>query len=126
MKRICGDSAHGMHSGLDRCHVHSTASGSVRLITHAFLLQPRLLRSSGTLLPLPALYRFATPVNCRGGGSCDSSWNFHLPSLTVCAPPLDPGGDNVPFVRVYEAAEARCRLVGGDGGASEGVKVDDD
>jgi hypothetical protein len=67
--------------------------------------QPKLDTSRGTLLPLPALYLFGAPVYCLGGGSCDSSWNFHLVSCIGWFPPgLANDRDELPLVRVYELA----------------------
>lgn len=54
------------------------------------------LRSNGTLLPLPALYFFALPINSLGLGNLSSLTNFHRGSWTIYLPagperfPKDP------------------------------------
>lgn len=48
------------------------------------------LKSNGTLLPLPALYRLAPPWNGLGFGSMLSSVNRHLLSLTTYLTPPPP------------------------------------
>lgn len=63
-------------------------------------------RSSGTLLPLPALYFLGPPTNALGGGRSLSSLNFHrLSSMTILPPRAEPeaeggpeGGDERPLV----------------------------
>lgn len=55
----------------------SVLSASISIANRSLLVQPALSfmlsysldRSNGTVLILPALYRFGTPVNNRGGGS---------------------------------------------------------
>jgi hypothetical protein len=51
-------------------------------------------KSSGTLLPLPALYLFGAPVNCLGCGKEASGWNFHLVSSITTLPPPPPPPPN--------------------------------
>ena len=40
-------------------------------------------KSSGTLLPLPALYLFAPPIKSLGFGNWWSSWNLHRGSSVL-------------------------------------------
>ena len=67
-------------SVLDPYHVHYQPLVSVR--GQSFPPPPyrNALRSSGTLLPLPALYLLLVPAKSLGFGNCSSPWNFHLPS----------------------------------------------
>jgi hypothetical protein len=76
------------------------------------------LKSSGTLLPLPALYLLGPPLNCLGMGSDSSGWNLNLASWTVNLGPLPPlpiwlvpreRAGEPPFVRVYAEASMGCR-----------------
>lgn len=47
------------------------------------LFHSRLLKSSGTLLPLPLLYTLLHPVNGLGSGKFASGWKRHLLSSTT-------------------------------------------
>jgi hypothetical protein len=75
------------------------------------------LRSSGTLLPLPALYLLGPPLNCLGMGSDSSGWNLNLASWTVNLGPPPPlpiwlvpreRAGEPPFDRVYAEASMGC------------------
>lgn len=87
-------------------------------------------KSSGTLLPLPALYRFGPPTKSRGFGNDSSGWNFHFGfSITILPAPVasrDGLGDvALPFVSVYDDASSG-RLVGAaDGGGGGGAGADE-
>ena len=77
-------------------------------------------RSSGTLLPLPALYLLGPPINCLGIGKASSGWNLNLVSWTTnLAPPPPPPPTwlvprerpgEPPFVRVYADASMGCNV----------------
>jgi hypothetical protein len=75
------------------------------------------LKSSGTLLPLPALYLLGPPLNCLGMGSDSSGWNLNLASWTVNLGPPPPlpiwlvpreRAGEPPFDRVYAEASMGC------------------
>lgn len=86
-----------------------------------------MLRSSGTLLPRPALYFFGPLVKSRGFGNSESGWNFQRPSLMRSMPGLT-GAElfaEPPFVSVYELAFMVEARGGGaaDGGGGGGMAI---
>jgi len=92
----------------------SSAFHSTSHLAHTYANE---LRSSGTLLPLPALYLLGPPVNGLGIGNASSGWNLNLLSWTTnLAPPLPPPiwlvprerPGEPPFVRVYADASMGC------------------
>lgn len=80
-------------------------------------------RSSGTLLPLPALYLFGPPMNSLGLGSSLSAWKLNLSSSILVGPALvnevpspadTPLWFDDPFERVYKLESNVDRLGGCD------------
>lgn len=109
--------------------------------------QPSELKSSGTLLPLPARYFRTPPEKGLGFGKRFSLWNLNRVSSIVIWPWLEalrglPSGDDLPFVRVYELGSSIDRggwegggggaegadgaVTGGGGGAAGGAEGADD